>query len=453
MMKEMTHGKPFPLIMGFFLPMLLGNVFQQLYNMADTVIVGKFLNVNALAAVGSTGSVSFLVIGFVIGITSGSCILPAQAFGAGNMAEMRRMVANAIYICGAAAIIITALATSLTMPLLRLMQTPEEIIGQAFDYIIVINGGICVTIAYNLLAGILRAMGDSRSPLYFLILSSIINIILDLVFIIIFGMGVEGAGYATVIAQAISALLCFVYIRKNFPVLRFQKGEFAFSRILFFRILKISIPMALQFSITAVGSIIVQSAVNSLGTIAVAAVTAAYRLQFIVIQPMETLGVTMATYSGQNLGAGRFDRIKTGMRQALLTSMAYCFTVLLLMWFFGGSMCLLFVDAKETAVIADATYFLQTSCLFYPILGLLFLYRNMLQGVGYSFLPMMAGVSELVARAVVAFGFVGIFGFTAIVMASPAAWVAATALLVVTYLRKMKELGKRFPVADVQKEI
>lgn len=442
MIREMTHGKPLSLILGFCLPMLLGNLFQQLYSMVDTIIVGKFIDVDSLAAVGSTGSVSFLIIGFTTGITSGSCILPAQQFGAGNHSEMRRFIANAVYLCGITTVVVTALAVSLCYPLLKLMQTPSDIIDLAYNYIVVIFGGICVTMMYNLMAGILRAMGDSRTPLYFLILASLINIGLDLLFIIVFNMGVAGAGWATVISQGISGVLCIVYMKKNYPILQFEKGELAFSGKRLLSVAKISVPMGLQFSITAIGSILLQSAVNSLGKVCVAAVTAAGKMQNMVAAPMETLGITMATYAGQNLGAGKIQRITQGMHRAFAVGIIYAVAAALAVWLFSAPLCLLFVDAEETEVISQAVHFIGINAFFYPVISLLFITRNMLQGVGFSFLPMLAGASELAARAVVSIGFVPVFGFDAACFASPVAWSAATLLLIIVYNVKMHGMKK-----------
>ena len=443
MVKEMTHGNPLPLILGFCVPMLVGNLFQQFYSMVDAIIVGKFIDVDALAAVGSTGSVSFLIIGFTTGITSGSSILPSQSFGAGDYSEMRKYIANAVYLCIITTVIVTSLALGFCYPLLKIMQTPDDIIGLAYDYIAVIFGGICVTMAYNLMAGILRAMGDSRSPLYFLIVASIINIGLDILFIVVCGMGVAGAGWATVISQGFSALLCFIYMKKTFPILSFEKGEMAFSKERILAIAKLGVPMGLQFSITAIGSILLQSAVNGLGKVTMAAVTAAGKMQSIMVAPMETLGITMATYAGQNLGAGKYQRIKNGLNCSFVTGFAYSLVAILMVLFLSRPLCLLFVDAEETQVIEQAVYFIRISAFFYPVLSVLFITRSSLQGLGYSFLPMLAGACELSARTVVALFLIAPFGFNAACFASPIAWVAATSLLVVVYIVKMRELRKR----------
>lgn len=446
MVKEMTHGKPLPLILGFCVPMLVGNLFQQFYSMVDAIIVGKFIDVDALAAVGSTGSVSFLIIGFTSGVTSGAGILPSQCFGAGNYSEMRKYIANAVYLCIITTVIVTSLALGFCYPLLKVMQTPDDIIGLAYDYIAVIFGGICVTMAYNLMASILRAMGDSRSPLYFLIVASIINIGLDLLFIIVLKMGVAGAGWATVISQGFSALLCFIYLKKNFEILSFEKGESAFSKERIFAVAKLGVPMGLQFSITAIGSILLQSAVNGLGKVTMAAVTAAGKMQSIMAAPMETLGITMATYAGQNLGAGEYSRIRRGMNCSFAVGLTYSLVSIVLIWFLSGPLCLLFVDVEETQVIEQAVYFIRINSFFYPMLALLFIIRSSLQGLGYSFLPMLAGACELAARTVVALVLIAPFGFNAACFASPIAWAAATTLLIVVYVVKMRELKRKMEV-------
>ena len=320
MVRDLTKGKPLRLLLGFCAPLLIGNLFQQFYNMVDSIIVGKFIGKDALAAVGSTGSLNFLIIGFVLGMCSGFCIPVAQYFGEGDEARVRGCVANAVYLSAAITVVLTAATMLGTRPLLELMQTPGNIIDDAYAYIVVIFAGIFATVLYNLLAGILRALGDSRTPLYFLILSSVLNVGMDLLFILYFNAGVAGAAYATVIAQLVSGVCCLVYMIKRYPILRMKKENLRPNRHLTGRLLYIGLPMAGQFSITAVGSTIIQSAVNSLGSGVVAAVTAAGKVQIMLCQPMETMGITMATYCGQNYGAGEVGRIREGMRKSLLVA-------------------------------------------------------------------------------------------------------------------------------------
>jgi len=440
MVKDMTSGKPLKLILSFCLPLLVGNIFQQLYNMVDSIIVGKFVGKEALAAVGATGSINFLVIGFALGICSGFGIPIAQSFGAQDYSRMRKTIVNAAYLCAIVTILLTGITVVMTPTILSWMQTPEDIFAQSYDYIIIIFYGIFATMLYNMMASIFRALGDSRTPLYFLILSSVINIVLDLILIINFHMGVRGASIATVVAQAISGAACFIYMRKKLTLVKCSKEEMQFDIKHCSQLLSMGLPMALQFSITAVGSVIIQTAVNTLGSDTVAAVTAASKISMIFTQPLDTLGVTMATFGGQNLGAGKLDRIFDGLKKSLLLGLGYSLIMAVFVSIFANVLGLLFIDASETAILAQVGQFLKTNAFFYWVLAILFILRNLLQGLGYSFLAMFGGVFELVGRAGVAFGLVSTFKYTAICFANPVAWFMADILFVSGWLVKSKAL-------------
>lgn len=442
MVKDMTSGSPARLILAFSIPLLIGNIFQQLYSMVDTIIVGRFLGVPALAAVGSTGSLSFLVLGFVMGITSGFSVLAAQRFGAGDERGLRHFVAMSVYLGLIISIILTVLTICLTKPMLRIMNTPEDIFYDAAIYIIIIFAGILPTMFYNLLAGVLRALGDSKTPLYFLIISSVLNIVLDLFFIVTVKLGVAGAAYATIISQAVSAVLCFIYIRKKFPILKFQREELPFRFTSACQLMRVGIPMALQFSITAIGTMILQGAINSLGSTVVGAYTAACKAEQLATQPMVTFGATMASYTGQNLGAGRMDRIRKGVRSCILISCIFCMLGSLLVVFGGGFLVSLFITGDQPEVMNYAREYLNTIAIFFIPLGLIFIYRNTLQGMGDGFMPMMAGVAELVMRAFVAFYLAGKLGYLAICLAGPIAWVGADIPLMLAYYIKMNRIRK-----------
>ena len=440
MTKELTHGKPLPLILQFAFPLILGYMLQQLYSLFDTVIVGRCLGVNELAAVGSTGAVSFLVVGFATGMCTGMSIPVAQAFGAGDYQKLRKYLANSFYLSALISIVMTVGTIIFTGDLLRLMKTPEELYDFAYDYIFTVFAGISATILYNLLSSMLRSIGDSRTPLIFLAIAAALNIGLDFLFILGFHTGVAGAGYASVLSQGISGILCLIYMFKKYEIFRIRKEEWKLSLSCCGRLVSIGLPMALQFSITAIGSIILQTAVNTLGTVSVTAVTAASKLQMILTGPMECLGITMATYCGQNRGAREFERIRSGIRTSVVVSMIYCVVSAVIIIVLGGWMALLFLDASETEVMAQVKEYLRLNAYFYPTLGLLFILRNGLQGMSYSFLPMMAGVTELIARVLVCVAFVPDFGYTAACMASPVAWIFADTLLVTVYFVKMKSL-------------
>lgn len=448
MTKDMTRGNPLSLILGFCIPMVFGNILQQLYNMADTIIVGRCIDSNALAALGATGSVCFLVIGFATGLCTGLSIPVAQRYGAGDHKGMRRYMLNAVYIAVVVAILLTILTTIFCRPLLQLMQTPDSILDDAHRYLFVMFAGLAATILYNLLAGFLRAMGDSKTPLIFLAISSVLNIGLDFVMILAFDMGVMGAGLATVISQGVSALLCLYYMYKNFPILSFEADEFAFRPDHCAKLCSISLPMACQFSITAIGSIILQSSINSFGPAVIASVTAAQKIQTIVLGPMESLGITMATYCGQNLGAGRLDRIRDGLKCSIKTGLIYSLAAMAFAFFLGKFIVYGFVSTEEAdfaAILDHAAYYLRVTGIFYPILAVLFILRNALQGMGYSFLPMSAGIVELAARIFAVAVLVRSLGYLGVCLASPVAWIAADILLISATVYALASLPKRIP--------
>ena len=454
MTKDMTRGRPLSLILSFCIPMVLGNILQQFYNMADTIIVGRCISSDALAALGSTGSVCFLVIGFATGLCTGLSIPVAQRYGAGDHKGMRSCMINAVYIAAVVSVVLTVLTMIFCRPLLVLMQTPADIIDDAHSYLFVMFAGLSATILYNLLAGFLRAMGDSKTPLAFLALSSVLNIGLDFAMILLFDLGVMGAGLATVIAQGISAILCLVYMHRHYAILAFEKDEFAFRPDCCRQLCSISFPMACQFSITAIGSIILQSSINSFGPAVIASVTAAQKIQTIVLGPMESLGITMATYCGQNLGAGRLDRIRAGLKSSIRVGLVYACAACAFSFFLGKFFVYGFVSSEEadfSVILEHAAYYLRVTGLFYPILAVLFILRNALQGMGYSFLPMSAGIVELVARVFAVGVLVKATGYLGVCLASPAAWIAADILLISATVYALATLPRRIPAAAVQK--
>lgn len=445
MVRDLTQGRPLKLILQVTVPLVFGNLFQQLYNMADTIIVGQFLGKGPLAAVGATGCLNFLIIGFVLGVCSGFSIPISQCFGAGDEENLRRYVANAIWLGLGITVVLTGLTVLSCRWILQLLQTPADIFEDAYAYISVIFGGIGATFLYNLLSGFLRALGDSKSPLIFLVISSILNIGLDILFIVSFESGVAGAAWATVISQGISGVLCLIFILKKFPILRVRKGEWRLSRAHAGKLMGMGCPMGLQFSITAVGSTILQSAVNALGSDAVAAITAASKVQMILTVPMESLGVTMATYAGQNLGAGKISRVKAGVRQAMMIGVGYSVVACVLGIVAGTGISRLFLDGTEAEIFARIKMFLTANGCFYPLLASLLVLRNSVQGLGYGVPAMAAGVFEMVARSLVALCLVGNFGYHAVCFANPAAWVAANLLLVPVYIKVLKALLHSYP--------
>lgn len=444
MAKDMTKGNVVGLILGFALPVFLGNLFQSFYNIVDSVIVGRFVGVNALAAVGSTGSVMFCVQGLAQGLATGFGVVVAQTFGAKDQKGLRHYVAMSHYLMILVSVAATALLLFINRPVLRLLNTPDNIMKDASMYLQIIYAGFFVMMAYNLFAAVLRAIGDSRTPLYFLLLSSILNIILDLVFVINFRMGVAGVAYATVIAQAAAAALCFVYMCRKYPdVMKVQKDEAVFSMRSAGKLFGMGIPMALQFSITALGTMIVQSTLNLLGETAIAAFTAAQKLQGFVCQPYIALGSAMATYCGQNAGAGNMPRIKEGMKKTMLILMITVVIAFAAAWLVTPFGALLFVDASETEVIRLAVQYFHIASWFYPFLAAIFIYRNALQGIGFGLDAMLGGVFELAARGVLIWAIGTRFGYAGVCFTDPAAWIAALIPLIPLYHYRMKQAEKK----------
>ncbi|MDA3734206.1 MATE family efflux transporter [Niameybacter massiliensis] len=441
--KNMTVGSPMKLIASFFMPLLLGMLFQQFYSMVDTMIVGRFLGAKALAAVGGTGSINFMIIGFCMGVCNGFAIPVAQAFGAGDESSVRKYVANSAWLSVVFSLVTTVIVCVLCRKILGWMDTPSDIFEGAYDYIFVIFLGIPVIYLYNLLAGILRSLGDSKTPLYFLVISSLLNIILDLVAILVLDMGVAGAAWATVISQGISGILCLIYIYKKFTILKINKEEWQPKWGYMRGLCMMGIPMGLQYSITAIGSVILQTAVNSLGSMAVAAITAGNKINMLFCCPFDAMGATMATYSGQNVGAGKFDRVTDGLKACSLIALLYSIVSCVVLFIFGEQLSLMFVDGSEVDIIRDAALLLKcTSTFFFP-LALVNIVRFTIQGMGFGNLAILAGVCEMIARSVVGFVFVPMFGYTAACFASPVAWIMADLFLIPAYIYVINKLKRR----------
>lgn len=442
MTKDMTEGKPLKLILQFAIPLILGGLLQQLYGIVDTIVVGKLISAQALAAVGSVGSIHSFIFGFCTAMCEGFAIPVAQQFGAKNYSSMRRFVANAAWLCIILSVLITSGSLLLCRSILTVMNTPEDIFSDAYIYIMIGFAGIPATILYNMLAGIIRALGDSKTPLLFLALSSIINIVLDIVLVACFDCGVAGTAYATVIAQLISGICCFFFMKKHFDILQMQKEELYpdshYARILF----NVGIPMGLQCSITYFGSIILQIAINSLGTIYISAITAATRLSSIFMSPLCSISTTMATFGGQNVGAGKISRINQGLYICMILSAIYSVLALLLFIFFSPQLLLLFVNETETELIASARLYLIINGIFYFAVAVLMTLRSLVQSLGYSRYAIFCGVFELIARVLIALVMVPLFGYTAVCFANPLAWTLADLFLIPIYSYCIKQLKR-----------
>lgn len=444
MTKDMTVGSPMKLILGFAVPLLFGILFQQFYTFVDTVIVGRFLGVNDLAAVGSTGSINFLIIGFCMGVCSGFSIPVSHKFGAGDYVGLRKIVANCVWLAIAFAVIMTFLTAIFCKDILILMKTPAEILEGAYSYIFIIFLGIPVTYLYNMLSGIIRALGDSKTPVIFLVLASFLNIGLDLFFIINLNMGISGAALATVISQGVSGICCLLFIRKKFEILRIRKEEWKPDLFTMGILCSMGVPMGLQYSITAIGSVILQTATNTLGAVAVASTTTAGRISGFLACPYDAMGSTMATYGGQNVGAGKLDRIGSGLKACIILGAIYSVIAFGISSLFGKSLATLFVGAGEIEVLENVSTFLVISTLFYFPLALVNIIRFMIQGMGFPTFAILAGVFEMVARAIAGFVLVPILGYIGVCLGNPIAWIFADIFLIPAFFHVKKKLNKMY---------
>ena len=439
----MTSGSPAKLIFGFAIPMFLGLLFQQFYSMVDTLIVGKFLGVNPLAGVGSTTSLNFMVLGFCMGVCNGFAIPVAQMFGAKEEHRLRRYVTNGAWLCIVFSIVMTLVVVAVCRPVLVLMQTPEEIFEYAYVYIVIVFWGIPCTFLYNILAAIIRSLGDSKTPVIFLAISSGINIVLDLVFVLVFGMGVEGPAIATVLAQGVSGIICLWYMYRKFPVLHASREEWRPEFSYMGKLCYIGIPMGLQYSVTAIGTLVLQAAVNGLGAAVVAGVTAGQKINAFIQCPLEALGQTMAPYAGQNMGAEKYDRIGKGLKSAVGMGFAVSILCFVLAIFFGKQLTMLFVDASETAIISYSYQFLLYCTGGYCLLTLVNTVRFTIQGMGFSVFAILSGIMEMIARILAATVVVQMIGFAGTCLAHPMAWLFADVFLIPAFFWCRKKVAKQ----------
>jgi len=455
MTKNLTSGHPLKIILSFAIPVFFGCLFQQFYNLVDTIIVGQFLGVDALAAVGSTGSLNFMIQGFCIGLCSGFAIPVAQRFGGEDYSSMRQFVFNSWLLIGFFSIFITFFTVIFCRPVLQALKTPENVLDMAYSYFVIILLGVPVLLFYNILAGIIRSVGDSKTPLYFLILSAFINIGLDFLFIGVFGFGIPGAAWATVISQALSGILCFLYMRAKFDILHLRPEDKVFNKKRIYTLLGIGLPMGLQYSITAIGSVILQWSVNLLGSVYVASMVTAQKISIFFSTPFDALGTSMATYGGQNVGARKIERLNPGLFWGCMVGFAYSLLAFVILFFFSSNLTMLFMNKGEDEetvikIIEAVHYFLLANSSSFVLLVLVNAVRFMIQGMGYSRIAIFAGFFELIGRGFIGLVMVPLIGFKGACFASPLAWVLADAFLLPAYFACHKKLAKMFPPADLK---
>ena len=393
---NMTEGNPVSLIISFSIPMLIGNLFQQLYNLVDSVIVGQFVGADALASIGATGSVTFLFFALCNGIGNGGGIITSQFFGKGDASDVKSCIVNTGYIMLVFPLIVGTAAFFLTVPALRLLETPEEIMPDAVSYMKIMCVGIVFVSLYNYASSMLRALGDSRTPLYFLIFSCLLNAGLDFLFVCVFGMSVRGAGIATLLSQFVSGISCLTYAIKKNEYFKMTREDMRFNGYVTVKVLKLGIPLSLQFSLIAISCMALQKVVNSYGKVTVAAFTATSRIEQIIHQPYQTLGAALSTFTGQNFGARRLDRVKTGYKKGVTIMAVFSLMMLPIMQFFGKYIIRLFVE--EEAVIAMGAKALRITSIFYVMLGIIYVVRGVLNGLGDSFFALLNGIVEVIGR-------------------------------------------------------
>ncbi len=442
MTNDFTSGSPIKHVIGFAFPLFLGMILQQLYGVIDAIIVGQKIGVEALAGVGSTGAISFMVIGFCTGLSGGFAIPVAQKFGAKENSELRKYVANSLWLCIFFSILITALVCYFCDSILHLMRTPEDIFVYARTYIFIIFLGIPFTIFYNTLAGILRAIGDSKTPVFCLMLSTILNIILDFVFIIGLHMGVRGPAIATIISQLLSGTLCLIQMKRGYDVLKFQPDESKLSLKHVKTLSSLGIPMGLQTSVTGIGIVTLQGAINNLGTKVVAGVTAGLQINNFLQASTDSVAQTMAPFAGQNLGAGKPERIKQGVKAAILCGVVLSIATLVIAILFGRGASSLFMDERDPVVIDYAYSLIVTMVSCYLVLVLLNVLRFTLQGMGYTTVAVLSGLMEVIARVFVALYLIPKFGFIGVQFAHPLAWAFGDLLLIPAFFICMRKAQK-----------
>lgn len=445
MITDMTKGSPLKHILLFSVPLLIGNVFQQLYNIADLVIVGRTLGVESFAAVGAVAPLFFLITFIIVGLTNGFAVVTGQRFGAKDI----KGVQNSVVISTILSVIVTFIFSSifaLSMNyILKWMNVPDNIYHNAFWYVEIIIIGLIATTMYNMLASIIRALGDSKTPLYFLIIASLINIILALIFIIVFHMGVPGSAIAVILSQGISVILCTIFIKYKFPILRIHRNEWfiKFDKDFYdsaYEHLKIGVPMAVQFSILGISILIIQSVCNSFGSNVIAAMTAALRIEQIATLPMMSFGVALAAYVAQNFGARKFKRIRLGVIKTSTINIVLSIVMAFVMRFWGTNIIGAFIGTATKEIINIAHSYLLISTIFYFFLGQIFIYRNALQGMGETVFPLLSSIAELVMRAFTAVYLAIKFGYIGMFYAGPIAWVSASTVLFLGYLYSIKHI-------------
>lgn len=439
---DMTKGNPLKIMLYFSLPILLGNLFQQFYNIVDSTVVGNVLGEDSFAAVGASSAIYLLIVSFANGMANGFSIIGARLFGAKNEKQLRQAFAMSILLSLIISVILTIVGHLILMPLLRALNTPDEIITESYSYIVIILSFIIITMFYNVLAGFLQAVGNSKMPLIFLIVASIVNVVLDLLFVAVFSMGVAGAAIATVISQIVSLVLCIIYIVKKCPFLWIKKSDFIIDKKLITELFSTGLSMALMFSIVNLGTVILQSAINDFGKITIAAHTAARKLSGVFMLPITTITVAASTFVSQNYGAGQKKRVTTGVKDAFLLGAIWSAIAIFIVYGFGRLIIVGITGSEDVELIALADRYLRVNLPFYPILVVLCVLRNVLQSLGLKIIPLISSSIELFGKVVVVYILVPRMDYFGVIISEPMIWVICAILLSVTYIVQIQKIMK-----------
>lgn len=421
-MKDLTKGNSMKLIFAFAMPVLLGNIFQLLYNLIDTKIVGETLGSVSLAAVGATNSVNSLIVGFLLGLTNGFAIIVARYFGAKDMQNMRKAVAGTLMLGVFTSILITMLSVIFLIPLLKLLNTPENILMESYDYISIIFMGMTVSMLYNICASVLRAIGDTLTPLVFLIFSTILNIFLDYMLILNCHIGVKGAAYATIISQSVSVIMCFIYIWYRYPMFHLKKEDFKISLNLVKHMYSCGFSMGFMMSLVSLGTVALQSSINTFGTNIIVAHTAARKLTELFMLIFSVLGTTMATFCGQNLGAGEIERIKDAIKKVIIATWVWCIGVVIISYTIVPHMIRFITGTNESEIINTASLYLRIDTIFYFVTAVICILRNCMQGIGDHTTPLISSSIELIGKVAIVVFLAPRIGYMGIILSEPIVW-------------------------------
>ena len=444
MIKDLTKGSPLKLISWFALPILLGNIFQQLFHISDILIVGRLLGVKSLAALGASAPIFFMFLIVAFGFTGGLTVITAQRFGAKDIKGVKSSFFHSLIASVLFSAVISFCVIFFLRDILAIMNVPQELMEDAYKFTFILGLAMSIIILYNLLSGAIRALGDSKTPLYFLIGSSVLNIVFNFIFIKFFGWGVQGSAMGTLCSVSFSALACIIFIYAKYPILKLKLKDCRYSKKVMKEHLQVAIPMALQFSILSIGLLVVQSLCNSFGTDVIAGFTAAMRIEQISTQPLLALGVAFATYSAQNFGAVLIKRIRQGVRQCLFAGFILSVAISIIVRFYGINMISLFIENEDKNIINIGQNYLLLSSYFYFFLLCIFIVKNAIQGMGKTFVPVLSSVIELIARIIIAIYLSEKIGYMGVFWSGPIAWLSGALVIVAGYFIIISRLDAKF---------